>query len=399
MYTTPIRSTKYAKSTHILGHTSSGMGEKTLALKMQKAITQAGYHSFPIVDILEFLGEDYESLAQLNYDLASHEHSLLDDLKEKHLEGGDLLLILSWCFSVAALLATGIHKKQPTAIKLFAHHPNERIIKKLYEPANLIITESLLANERALTYGFDPAKVLYLPHTYPAECADFTANRNYVQRLAQEQGKSVGKNTQVIGCVGRLEYGKNYEFAVEAVRRLFIQKKDVLLVLKGDFSTTSPYPDYQPLFTKMLHAYAHEPWLLWDRTSTPFPQVLEEYASFDLLLHPSGAEGGSHVVVECLGLGKPVIVLDCSTNPYLFKDLAIFVQTTGEMRPGQLCFYVPDMDHLCQVLSRELKVPDPAQVEARFHERVLAARIPLLFEPEADTIKKLYAEDRKLYSI
>jgi glycosyltransferase involved in cell wall biosynthesis len=300
---------------------------------------------------------------------------------------------------VAALLATGVHKRQPTAIKLFAHHPNERVIKKLYTPASLVITESLLANERAFAYGLDPAKVLYLPHTYPEDHARRPGNRNYVERLAKEQGKSLGKQTQVIGCVGRLEYGKNFEFAIEAVRRLALRKKDIILVLKGDFPASTSYPDYQPLLSQMLMTYVHEPWLLWDRTPAPFPEVLEHYASFDLLLHPSGAEGASHVVVECLGLRKPVVLLDCSTNPYLFKGLATFVKITGEVRQAQLPFYLPDLEHLCEVLSDEVKFPDYAQVEARFHERVLAERIPLLFEPDAQKIKHIYADDRKLYSL
>lgn len=393
-------SESHAKTALILGHTSSGMGEKILALKFKKAVEQAGHAALPIIDICEWMGENYEPLAKLNYDLADTEFPIMEDLHpHSPVAKSDILVILSWCFSVAAVFATGIHKTRPTIAKLFAHHPNERILSKLYEPADLLITESLLANERALTYGIDPGKVLYLPHSYPQECESLLPSRRYVEQLAKRQGRPLSRKTKVIGCVGRFEYGKNCEWAVEAVRLLAAKNNDVVLVLKGDFPKNSPYPDYKPHFTEMLQAYQNEAWLLWDPISTPFPQVLEEYASFDLLLHPSGAEGGSHVVVECLGLQKPVILLDCSTNPYLFKGLATFVKTAGEIRLGPLPFYVPDMEELCQALEKELPLPDKALVQARFHERNLQARIPLLFDRDSSRIKRLYREDCKNYGL
>jgi glycosyltransferase involved in cell wall biosynthesis len=371
-----------------------------LALKFQRALTQAGFFSEPIIDIIELLGDDYEPFAQLNYDLADVDFEIMDNLRDPPpLKSTDLLLILSWCFSVAALFAVGIHKHSPTAVKLFAHHSKERILTKLYEPADLILTESLLAHERALVYGMDPAKLLYLPHTYPSECKKISASRAYVNQLAKSQGKSVPKECKVIGCVSRFEYGKNCEFALESVRRLALQKENVVLVLKGDFPEKSSFPDYRPLFLEMLQTYKDEPWLLWDAKPTPYPEVLQEYASFDLLLHPSGAEGASHVVIECLGLQKPVVLLDCSTNPYLFKGIAHFVKTTEELKFGPLPFYIPDMDALCETLKKEVDPPDLDKVRERFDESVLSSRIPLLFERDRHAIQKQYERDLQLYNL
>jgi hypothetical protein len=56
MLNTTLKSTKCAKSALILGHTVSGMGEKSLSYKIKKAIEQAGFRCFPVVDILDFLG-------------------------------------------------------------------------------------------------------------------------------------------------------------------------------------------------------------------------------------------------------------------------------------------------------------------------------------------------------
>ena len=389
-----------AKSAQILGHTVSGMGERTLALKFSHALKAAGYRVAPIVDILEFLGADYEPMATLNYGLADANSPLLDDLRPPpHLEASDLLLILSWSFSVAALYGTGVHKGCPTAVKLYAHHPNERILSRLYEPADLVITESLLGNERAYRYGIDKGKVLYLPHSYPSKYENLIPSRAYVERLGFEQCKPVSKKTRIIGCVCRLEYGKNCEWAVEAVRLLAAEGHDVVLVLKGDFPDHSPYPDYKPLFSKMLQAYCNEPWLLWDPKPTPYPQVLEEYGAFDVLLHPSGAEGASHLVVECLGILKPVVLLDCSTNPYLFKGLATFVKPAPEIRPAQVPFFVPNMSALCKALIGKLWPPDTQKVRERFHESHLQARMPLLFEREPKILSELYREDCKRYDL
>lgn len=372
-----------ARSACILGHTTTGMGERVLARKIENLILEAGYAVKPTVDLIELLGEDFERYARLNFDLADGGHSLIEGIQSLPLPKSDLLLILSWCFGLAALFATDIRRKGKIAAKLYAHHPNERILPKLYEPADLLITESLLANERGAAYGIDPAKMLYLPHCYP----DLPLPR-----------KNRGKK-RVIGTVARLEYGKNCEFAIEAVRRLVEKGHDVVLYLKGDFPDESPYHDYRPLMTEMLEAYQNEEWLVWDRESTPYPEVMETYAQFDLLLHPSGAEGGSHVVVEALGLGIPCVVLNCSTNPFLFKGLAAFVNTTGEIRPAQLPFYIPDLNDLVDKLEKELPSPDPVRVQERFHPDVARARIPLLFEPDPEKIAALYKEDCKLYGL
>lgn len=395
-----IHSMQRAKSIQILGHTLSGMGEKSLALKFSRALAATGYHVPPIVDIIELLGTDYRPLAELNYALADANASLLDDLRPPPiLEKSDLVLILSWSFSVAALWGAGVHKSHPTAVKLYAHHPNERVLNRLYEPAELVITESLLGNERGYRYGIDPQKILYLPHSYPSEYEGVSGSRAYVERLVHEQNKSLSKKTRVIGCVGRLEYGKNCEWAVEATRLLAEQGHDVVLVLKGDFPTETPHPDFKLRFSQMLQTYRNAPWLVWDLKPTPYPEVMEEYAAFDVLVHPSGAEGASHVVVECLGLHKPVVLLDCSTNPYLFKGLATFVKTDPEIRPAQLPFYVPDMGELCAALVGELKVPDLKKVRARFHERRLQERMPLLFQRDPKTLHELYRQDCHLYGL
>lgn len=387
-----------SSSVSILGHIDTGMGEKSLTFKMQRALEKGGYQVDSVLDLINFMGEDYEPFARLNFDLADGGFSVIEDLKSPlSFPRSDLLLILSWGYSLASIYAMGIHKNQPTAVKLYAHHPNERLLPKLYEPASVLITESLLANDRAAAYGIDPGKVLFLQHSYPIECETTVTSRAYVERLAEEQGKHLRASTKIIGCVSRLEYGKNCEFAVEAVRQLVQKGHDALLVLKGDFPKELLYPEYKTRFSEMLSCYRDEPWLLWDPNPTTFPQVLEEYANFDLLLHPSGAEGGSHVVIECLGLQKPVIVLNCSTNPYLFKGLATFVETLGPIQKASLPFYRPHMVDLVAKLEGEPLVPDKNCVESRFHESVIQKKLWHLFARDRAKLQEQQAHDRKLF--
>lgn len=380
----PLQSNLRASSALILGHTTSGMGERSLAYKMQKLFQESGIQTNPTIDIFELMGESYEKFAKLNYDLADKGYPLLEGFLSLPFPQTDILLILSWCFSLAALFATDIHRSRPTIAKLYAHHSNERVLPTLYEPADLLITESLLGNERGAAYGIDPGKMLYLPHSYLDE------------PVTAQKRKS---NKKIIGTVARLDYWKNCEYAIEAVRRLVAKGHEVVLYLKGDFPEETPYPEHKPLLEEMLEVYRQEPWLIWDRSWTPFPEVLAEYATFDILLHPSGAEGGSHIVVECLGLGIPCVVLNCSTNPFLFKGLATFVKTSGKIRHAQTPFYVPDIEDLVEKLEGELKPPDPDHVAERFHPSVARARLPLLFERDFEKIKALYKEDCKVYDI
>lgn len=401
----------------ILGHVQTGMGERIRARKLQTLLQNTSSLKTPIIDIIHLLGDLYEPLARLNYTLADHGHSLIEEseleqvrlLKQSIIDFSPrLLLILSWSFSVAALLALGLHHFYPTVATLCAHHPNEKILSGLYEPAALLITESLLANERGASYGIPKGKMLYLPHPYPQECDRHLFNRRYVEALAKRLGKHVGNETLVIGAVSRLDYGKNCEYALEAVRRLASQGHDVVLVLKGDFSSCNTSFEYASFLKERLMSYCQEPWLLWDLEPTSYPEVIEEYASFDLCLHLSGAECGSHVVGEWLALGKPVLVLNCSTHSYLYGDGVLYVSSTDEVKQAQLPFYVPkwtDLTTQLEELIRDKSLREKQGKKARevavkrFHPKEIEKRLEHLFERDTKAIEALYERDRKEYGM
>lgn len=398
----------------ILGHVQTGMGEKIRAIKLQSLIERS-YDKPYIIDLIQLLGDIYEPLAQINYALAEHQHPLLEMIKlpeaaklknQIKASSPEILLILSWNFSLAALFALGIQHDYPTIATLCAHHPNEQILPALYEPAALLITESLLANERGLAYGISQEKMLYLPHPYPIECDTKVHHRTYVESLSERLGKKVEKNTLVIGVVSRLDYGKNCEFAIEVAHNLYQQGYDILLVIKGNFSSANTCPEYSAYLLGLMHKYSQASWLLWDPQETSFPEVLDEYASFDLCLLLSGAECGSHVVGEWLALGKPTLVLDCSTHRSLYGEGVIYVKTTGEIQQAQLPFYTPEKADLQKQLERLIQEKSLREHQGhlakkiarhRFHPNEVEKRLPLLFDRNKKAIRDLYDHDRKAY--
>ncbi|MFN0065109.1 MAG: glycosyltransferase family 4 protein [Chlamydiales bacterium] len=391
-------SNKYANSIFLLGHPQTAMGEGVQISKFSALLKNEGYQVEGLIDLCAFFGEKFESIAELNYALAS-----ADDLPLTALENvkpiverlnqiqSHHVLLLSWCFGVAAVQATGLFSKKNVISKFYVHHPDERVLPKLYNAASLLITESLLANQKGIEYGIDREKLLYIPHHYPLIAESFSE-------------KHAGEKV-VVGVVGRLDRGKNVEHALEVVRLLIAKGAPIELFLMGDFGEDTIYNQN---LEQMLDCYCHEPWLIWDKEKVPYPDVLQKYQQCDLFLQLSGAEAGSNVIVELLGMGKPVVLLDCSTNPYLFKGGACFVKGDGALYPGPLPFSRPCMEDLeekvAELIAEKGRRKELAQAarllaQKRFHPNVASKRMPLLFSQEKEAIRHIYEEDRREYGL
>ncbi|MBS0624195.1 MAG: glycosyltransferase [Verrucomicrobia bacterium] len=391
-------SKKHAKSFAIFTHLKTDMGEAVHAQKFAAMLPHATLHDIPAL-----LGEDYATLAQMNLALAEADYAPCISYPHRIEHTHDVSMVLSWNAGVAAMLASGVQENKFTILKLYAHQPQERIFAQLYSSADLLITESLLASQRAHAYGLD--RVLYLPHHF-THCEP--ASRQYVIELAKRLGKTLPAEAIIVGVPSRFEYWKNCEFAVEAVRQLQ-SKYPLVLVLKGRFPQQSVYPDYEQHFAQMLQAYQHENWLLWDDSWTSYPDVLKQYASFDFCVQPSGAEGGSNVIVELLAMGKPVILLDASTHPYLFKGGALFVPPQPGLRMAQLAYAQPNLDALIQSIEQLCNARERAKwslcaqtiAHQRFHPNLAQKKIAYMLQAlEKDVdFQKIEEEDKKLYGI
>lgn len=379
----------------LFSHLQTDMGEGVHAQKFSRLLPHVSMYDIP-----EVIGRDFETLATLNLALAEQGHEPLHSFVHRFSHPCDLAMILSWQAGVAAMLATGV---TPHIVKLYAHHPTEQILTPLYQSASLIITESLLASERAKAYGLK--RVLYVPHHFTHVPKP---SRKYVCELAQRQGKTVPHHALIVGLPSRFEYWKNCECAIEAVRQL--QKRHrLILVIKADFPKQSVYPDYEVHVREMLAAYEQEPWLLWDRERVPYPDVLQHYASFDFCLQPSGAEGGSNVVVELMAMGKPVILVEASSNPYLFQGGVVFAQAEPTLRQAQLSYARPDFDSLkeaiellCDENMRVMWGERARQVAyARFSLQRAKERIAIMLDAVDTEIdfSSLEQQDRELHGL
>ena len=376
----------------ILGHSGTYKGGESVQVKKFAHLLNGAVEQ--VVDIFDFFDGRYDSLASLNYALAESGQELLDEIGFSFptIETKNVL-VLSFSQTLAALMATGLQKKHRIISKFYVHHRNERVLPLLYDQTDLLITESLLANIRGAAYGIPESKMLYFPHHYPQE----------IEKLPPKK-KS---NKVTIGVVSRFERGKNCEYALEAVRRL-AENLPVELILMGDFEAATTDPSYQAKFKEMLDCYSDAQWFHWEREVLPYPQVLEAYNRFDICLQLSGAEAGSNIIVELLGMGKPVIALKASTNPYLFKGGAYLVEAEPDDHQGQLFYQVPNIDALeaaVETLVREPKLRKEWGQKARdlarrrFHESIAKEKVSLLFESDPKKIQTCFDADRKEYGL
>ena len=207
--------------------------------------------------------------------------------------------------------------------------------------------------------------------------------------------------------VSRFELGKNCEYALEVCRKL-ADRYPLELILMGDFEPHTTDISYQEQLRRMIKAYEAEPWFRWEPTLVPYPQVLEAYNRFDLCIQLSGAEAGSNSIVELLGMGKPVIALNASTNPYLFQGWAYLVEADLEDRPGQLSYQVPRMDCLeeavealvCEgALRAEWGRKGQELARRRFHPSLARQRVALLFAEEPHLLRQQFDQDRREYAL
>lgn len=425
-----------AKNLLFLSHTIStfkyakgGTGEISNTTKLKRLLDLNHTVTSEIVDIYSLFGGIegiYHSLASLNYGLARMGEPLLEETKLKGVETilktidaykADVCFLLSLNWSVAAISFLGIQKKMPLITKLYVHHENEKIPTSLYEPSTLLLTESLLASKKAVSSGIPPSKIIFFPNHYPKEIEEITSHKNHIEKLAEEQKKQTDfSKVPVIGIVSRLQYGKNVEFALDALEKLANEGEKFCVLLKGSFDPDTFYTNYQEKLKHKVTTLSQKSWFIWDDSFTPFPEVLDEYASIDILIHLSGSEAGSNIIAEFMGMGRPVIILDASTNPSLYSEGAIFVKSEGFVREALLPFATPEPKDLYEKLKsliRDKKVREHfgkkalSVAKARFAPERTLSRMPLILEaaetffykkPKVDRVKKeiteLYEKDR-----
>lgn len=291
------------------------------------------------VDLYELFGGErgfdaYAALAYLNHDLASQGVPILEECEleigrfvEKQLQGVSTICIQSWSFAHAALFATGIHQNRTVIGKVYAHHEEAKFPRSLYEPADFLFAESPLALKVAVDAGIPPWKVLWLPHSPP-----------------RFQGRKAEENKIVqIGCISRFIPSKNLPDTLWALSELST-RLSFHFTLWGDGDEVD-----------FLDPYLDLPWFSWKKEPLPHSQLLEEIRGLDLLVHMSGAEAASHVILEALACGVPVCALKASSNPYLYSKGVAYVDALPGFVEEALPYKRPEPQHLLEVLEKVIE--------------------------------------------
>ncbi|MFT4554621.1 MAG: glycosyltransferase involved in cell wall biosynthesis [Chlamydiales bacterium] len=380
----------------MLDPSSVPKGEVNNALKLWNLLTSNGYQVANIQDYHELFGihsmEDenaqvLESLKKLNIDLAIAGEEMIEESNtpciqsflEKISKRTDptketILFLLTWHINSLPVIATGIHHRFPLVGKSYCNFPGEYTYSgfpylECYQGPDLLICESLLAAIEGIRVGLPPWKFMYLPHISPPEAVKILAlpdeekasyKERYIQQLAQDNKKDIhyDEDTVVIGYPVRFARRKNVEMLIEAVSELRKSYPNLLLVLKGDYDPEGDFRvQYSDKLSMLMRAAEKEPWFLWDRSFTPYPEVLRIFSCFDICAYISGAESGNNTIIEVASLGVPCIVLNASTCPYMYKDMACFVEA-GNQILGVWIYQQPDLKDLKEKLAHFIKSPE-----------------------------------------
>lgn len=421
---------------HIISHTdysskidatSIPRGEINNAKKLYKLLKNQEYPIAEIQDLNELFGiKDFQDtnakilndLTKLNVELATNEdewieggnyppiQTFLKKMNQRLSKNGEnILLLLTWHIKTLSILSTGIQRSHPTIGKCyccfsgefsFSNFPHYACLKNL----DLILCESLLAPIEGCKIGIPPWKFFYLPHIAPQESEDILSQNEeekksyrlkYLQNLAKKNQKelAIDEETVVIAYPTRFTRRKNVEILIEIIYELRQTHPNILLILKGNYDREGDFSiQYSDKLSLHLKGALKENWFLWDDEATPYPEILRIFSSFDICAYISGAESGNNTIVEMASLGIPCVVLNATTNPYMYKDMASFIEA-GEKILGVWVFQQPLINDLKNCLGDLIRSKEKRKslgerfrnvCKKRYGSRNILERIPLLLE-------------------
>jgi glycosyltransferase involved in cell wall biosynthesis len=132
----------------------------------------------------------------------------------------------------------------------------------------------------------------------------FSRGQPVLKQLPQVQGK------KVVGFIGRLAQEKGLAYLMQAAESIVREDSNVAFVFAGD----GPYRDSLCNLIKKLNLETHVV-LLGKRSD-----MVDVYASIDVLVLPSLSEGVPMVVLEAMAAGKPVLATKVGGIPQVIQD-------------------------------------------------------------------------------
>lgn len=368
----------------LIGEPETRNGESLYLKRLHSEMTKVCMPC-SIVDLKSLLPYPSTELGHLNLSLIEQGYSPVE-LNTPYTLENHHVWVAGWKLTLAAFAS---FRKAPRRLwmKLQAHHLNERFCSFLYEHTELLISESLLANFVAYRAGIPHEKVVYLPHSF-----------------SENLPKKVNNTTFVVGICSRLEIGKNTEYALELVETWIRAGKKIHCILLGTFP--KQMSSYHLLLQNKLEQLKRKKWFQWIENPLSHEEALNLFATFDCALHLSGAEAASQTVVDYLALGVPTLLLDCSSNPYLFKGGAMFTSPQSTPVKHLLNYYRPSWNELNVAFQtlldnhKEIGKKGRIWAENHFHPLIRQKRLSSLLEGVCPQKRiQFFHEDCQLYGL
>lgn len=137
------------------------------------------------------------------------------------------------------------------------------------------------------------------------------------QRIRKELGV---ENAFVIGHIGRFNYQKNHDFAIDIFQSIYEKRKNAVLILAGD-------GDLMPQIKKKVQKLGLEQQVIFLGIRDDIPSLLQ---SFDVFLFPSHFEGLPVVLIEAQAAGLSCLVSDTITAEVNLTNRVTFMSLASE---------------------------------------------------------------------
>jgi glycosyltransferase involved in cell wall biosynthesis len=366
--------------TVILGHTGQNIGETFVMQKLKNIFGTDEFTYYNLYDVIVCEKELY-ILSEINRKLLTENNIKLtpdnfiakkikEKLSEKVYNSRTVVILITWESNTLGVLHTGISKTNPIIMRNYTSFPDTSINLTAVPAVNacdIVLAQSPLGVLKLLEFNVPKHKIVLFPPTYSYWN---NLNMNFL------------KSSKIKICIyGRLLACKNIEITLEVLSEVYEKYKNFTVVLKGSNRHNTP----QNLLN-LIDKMSKFEWFQHDDSNTPFSKIHEYYSNFDLFISMSGREGSGNATIEISSLGKTIILLNDTVNPFLFKDMCIFVNSKNYLRDGRFKYATPDKNDLKKkiievLLNKQLreKIEKKSKIlaESRFSQSLTKKRLDI----------------------
>ncbi len=379
---------------HIVGHTTGPFGEVTNAAKLRQMLHNAG-HGAVLHDIFDF-GANWDVIKQ-KAEEARRAVSSGNVVHPDHRQDPrfaelrsrinmftppghrPVQFFLTWPQNVKAFARMGLHRLAPTITRYYPPRIEGRDHDLKYlQHGDVLAVISPLGAIKAMQNGVPSHKIVFVPQTYNPDYAPGStrvASQEEKQIFIKEVARSMGKTVNapqdpVIFNAGlkKFETGNNIIEIIRAFREVHRRAPNAFLLVKDEEWRDK---EQKEEFEQIVREVEKEPWFLWEKHRDPPETIMTKHLPLtDVSLVMSGLEGASTATVEAAAFGKPLVTLNASTHPYLFKGGAILVKAVVSSKRDKFGREIPVPDH-DQLVSTLVDLAANKQLRDKWGKRAL----------------------------